>query len=490
MIVAYLRKSRADMEAEALGELETLARHERILDQLAAKNGVYIEKYYREVVSGESLDARFEMQQLIEDMYSGIVSQIYVVELERLGRGNTKDQGIIFEALKDNGTLIVTPIKTYDPNNEYDEEYLEFALFMSRREYKAINRRMQAGKLQAVREGNYVGTHPPYGYDIWKPDRDTRTLKANEQAQYVSMIFRWFTEERMSAGAIARRLTLMGIPTEKKVSEWNRSTIQNILTNDTYAGKIRWFNRVTKKSYKRKTIKPRTKREDLLIVEGKHTGIITQETFDFAQTLFNASPTSTSKELSNVLAGLLKCKKCGRAMAMQAYKNGARTRIIHSKSVKCKVKSAYYDEVVQAVIEGLQAHIADFEFRMSDESIKSEQQHRAREIEALKNELAEAIKQRAKQFEFLEKEIYTEAEFNERRAEVTAKMEEIEQRIAECSVEQKDYTEEIRKFSEVLESLKDKSIPVKHQNGLLKDIIERIEFVNECGKVALTIISK
>ncbi len=67
MIVAYLRKSRADMEAEALGEMETLARHERILDQLAAKNGVYIERYYREIVSGESLDARIEMQQLIED---------------------------------------------------------------------------------------------------------------------------------------------------------------------------------------------------------------------------------------------------------------------------------------------------------------------------------------------------------------------------------------------------------------------------------------
>lgn len=489
MIVAYLRKSRADMEAEQLGELETLARHERILDQLAAKKGVHIQKYYREIVSGESLDARVEMQQLIEDMYAGLVSQIYVVELERLGRGNTKDQGIIFEALKDNGTLVVTPVKTYDPNDEYDEEYLEFALFMSRREYKAINRRMQAGKLQAVKEGNYVGTHAPYGYDIWKPDRDTRTLKANEQSQYVKMIYRWFTEERMSSGAIARRLTAMGVPTCRNTIEWNRSTINGILTNDVYAGKIRWFNRVTKKSYKRKTTKPRTKREDLLIVKGKHTGLITQETFDLAQTFFNNAPTSTSRELSNVLAGLLKCNKCGRAMAMQTYKDSnARTRFVHAKSVKCKTKSGFYDEVLQAVIEGLIVYVIDFEFKMSNESIMIEQKKREQEVEQLKNQLAEAIKQRAKQFEYLEKEIYTEAEFMERRAEITARMEQLEQMIANYSLEEKDYSEEVRKFSEVIESLKNPDIPAKHKNGLLKDIVERIEYSNEHGNVSLNII--
>ena len=491
MIVAYLRKSRADMEAEALGELETLARHERILDQLASKNGVHIEKYYREIVSGESLDARIEMQQLIEDMYAGLVTQIYVVELERLGRGNTKDQGIIFEALKDNGTLIVTPVKTYDPNDPYDEEYLEFALFMSRREYKAINRRMQAGKLQAVKEGNYIGTHPPYGYDIWKPDRDTRTLKANEEAKYAQMIFHWFVEDRMSSGAIARRLTTMGVPTCRNTLEWNRSTINNILTNDVYAGKIRWFNRVEKKSYKtKKKTKPRTKREELLVVEGKHTGLISEEMFKQALTLFNSAPVPTSREITNVLAGLLKCSKCGRSMAMQTYKNGARTRFVHAKSVKCKVKSGYYDEIIQAVIEGLQRHLEDFEFKTTNDAAILEQKQKEKELDALKNKLAELIKQRAKQFEYLEKELYSEAEFKERRAEVTAQMEEVEELISSYTFERKDYGEEVRKFSEVLESLKNPNIPAKHQNALLKDIIERIEYSNECGNPALNIICR
>ena len=48
----YLRKSRADREAEARGEEETLARHEIILLDLAKRRGCHIGAIYREVVSG------------------------------------------------------------------------------------------------------------------------------------------------------------------------------------------------------------------------------------------------------------------------------------------------------------------------------------------------------------------------------------------------------------------------------------------------------
>ena len=52
----YLRKSRADMEAEKLGEGETLARHKKILTELAARKGLYIGKIYQEIVSGNAID--------------------------------------------------------------------------------------------------------------------------------------------------------------------------------------------------------------------------------------------------------------------------------------------------------------------------------------------------------------------------------------------------------------------------------------------------
>lgn len=64
----YLRKSRSDIEAEAKGEGETLARHEKMLLELARRYGFSIGKIYREIVSGESIESRPVVQELLKDV--------------------------------------------------------------------------------------------------------------------------------------------------------------------------------------------------------------------------------------------------------------------------------------------------------------------------------------------------------------------------------------------------------------------------------------
>ena len=54
------------------------------------------------------------------------------MDLDRLGRGDMKDQGIILETFKESKTKIITPRKTYDLTDEFDEEYSEFEAFMAR----------------------------------------------------------------------------------------------------------------------------------------------------------------------------------------------------------------------------------------------------------------------------------------------------------------------------------------------------------------------
>lgn len=160
----YLRKSRADMEAESRGEGETLARHEKILLDLAKRMKLDITQIYREIVSGETISSRPVIQQLLSEVEQGTWSGVLVVEVERLARGDTIDQGIVAQSFKYSNTKIITPMKVYDPSNEFDEEYFEFGLFMSRREYKTINRRLQRGRLESIKEGKYLGTTPPYVY--------------------------------------------------------------------------------------------------------------------------------------------------------------------------------------------------------------------------------------------------------------------------------------------------------------------------------------
>ena len=109
----YLRKSRADMEAEKLGEGETLARHKKILTELAARKGLYVGAIYQEIVSGETIAARPEIQKLIKECYDGKWRGIIIIEVTRLSRGSSGDAQIIMDCLtfgnRNNGVLVVTP---------------------------------------------------------------------------------------------------------------------------------------------------------------------------------------------------------------------------------------------------------------------------------------------------------------------------------------------------------------------------------------------
>lgn len=155
----YLRKSRFDRDYAELSIEETLKRHKAILDKVAGDRGYYIAQVYYEVVSGESIAARPEIQKLLEKVAAGFYAGVLVVDLERLARGNSADQAYISQVFQFSGTKIITPAKTYDPGNEFDEEYFEFGLFMSRREYKNDQPPFDAGTRQFGIRGKICRQH-------------------------------------------------------------------------------------------------------------------------------------------------------------------------------------------------------------------------------------------------------------------------------------------------------------------------------------------
>lgn len=491
----YLRKSRADIEAEKLGEGETLARHKKILVELAARKGLYIGEIYQEIVSGaDSIEDRVEIKRLIEDCYNGKWAGILVVEVSRLSRGSQGDAQVIMDCLKyanrNNGVLVITPTKVYDvAHNHDDEEYMEFELFMSRREYKMIKRRMDRGREQAVVEGNYMGSYRPYGYDILKT-KTARTLIPNpEEAPIVKLMFEWTVKENLSARKIAERLDAMGVPTYTGNAEWSGATVKTILTNPTYMGKVKWNDRMQVKTMVNGDLvvsRPRSNHTDKYMeYDGKHKqqALVDEETFKAASSRFHSDRTKSSFKLQNPLAGFFRCKNCGHTMVHQAYKKKPTVapRYLHRQSAKCKVKSAIASDVINAVAHALKLYIEEFQMNI-DNLPDTNENAIVGQIEALQKELTKAQKKLSKAFDDYEEGIYTSNEFLQRKAKHNEKIEAIQNQIdslEESIPEKEEYEEKIMFLSDALEALLDETLDAEIKNEYLKRIIDKIEYSRE-----------
>ena len=110
-VALYLRKSR---EEENETKEETLARHEKMLIDYCKRNNLHIVAVYKEVVSGENIANRPEMQRLLDDVDAGLYNGVVCIEIERLSRGNQIDQCEILEVFKNSHTKIYTLQKIYD----------------------------------------------------------------------------------------------------------------------------------------------------------------------------------------------------------------------------------------------------------------------------------------------------------------------------------------------------------------------------------------
>lgn len=495
----YLRKSRADAEAEARGEGETLSRHRKMLVDLAHRQGMRISKEYAEVVSGETIASRPMMQQLLADVEQGIWAGVLVVEVERLARGDSIDQGLVAQTFKLSDTKIITPAKTYDPANEFDEEYFEFGLFMSRREYKTINRRLQNGRLASIREGKYVASRPPFGYVRRKLENDKGfTLVPHpEQAEVVRMIFDWYTKGveqygevcRIGVGLIARRLNTLKIPPARG-DVWVTPSVRDILINPVYIGKLRWNWRPANKKMvggQIETERPRSK--EYLLVDGLHPAIIDPEIFDLAQRFMTQNPPrpiGESKKVTNPLAGLVVCGKCGRIMQRRPY-SGRQPDTLLCAVTACENVSSALHIVESRILESLAEWIS--EYKLKWESYKAEKppqtSYTQKAITKLDAEISELHTQLSNVHDLLERGVYDDDTFISRSAS-------IKERISQAEAE-KAKLADYMKNEKLRETARAEFIPkVEHllevynelptaaaKNNMLKEVLEKVMYLKD-----------
>jgi DNA invertase Pin-like site-specific DNA recombinase len=459
VVAIYLRKSREDRGEVAETREETLARHRRILLDYCKKNNLIVKDIFEEVVSGENLEARPQARKMLENVSAGLYEGVVVIELERLSRGNQIDQVEITKTFKERKTKIYTLNKVYDLSSEdsFDEDFFEFGLFMSRREYKTISRRLLRGRLQAQKEGYYIGSTLPFGFDKERGEKGF-ILIPNEETEYVRTIFNLFVYENYSTAEIITFLNDNGIKA-KYHSEWTYQSIRRILSNKVYLGYIRVGAR----------------KGDISYFKGKHNPVVDEDVFYKAQEKLKIKSVKNKKscDIVNPLSSLVKCSVCGITMQKAGLK-------FRCNRVGCSTVMSYFEDVEKLVIEELKNELKNFNCFIENygEELEKEAKLKEQKLALLNKELVKKDKMIDRACEMLELGVYSKEKYlsrvsvlEEEKANITANM-------AELMASAQSDTAKIRRAIPILENVLDEywNFNARDKNDLLKSIIDKIEY--------------
>ncbi len=483
--VMYLRKSRYDADYDVASVEETIKRHKTVLTAHAEKYGLNVVEVFQEVVSGESIRQRPEMMKMLDYISSEDIEGILCMDIDRLARGNSIDQGIISQTLQYTGTKIITPYKTYDPGNEFDEEYMEFGLFMSRKEYKIINRRLERGRKQSAAEGRYMGGSAPYGYEMVKLKGEKgNTLKmVPEQAEVVKKIFDLYCNHGYGYVRITNFLNDLQLPSPKG-GKWGTQTIRQMLHNAVYAGYIRsGFKPVIKKLEDGEIVKHRKYNLDCALYPGKHEAIVDKAMLDKAMALGGINSYNKTNKRGTfhyIFAGLLYCSECG--VKMKSTQDSREKRIEHRYRIRCETHGCTQASTKQRDVE--KTVLATLKEWLIFYQIKQPEKYQEDELDGVsvlsktENEIRALKLQRERICELLETGVYDIETFKardnvlqEKLSELIAKKEKFEKEINRKKISKE---EAIPKIQQLLDSWE--RITPEEKNKMLKQVISRIDY--------------
>lgn len=489
-VCMYLRKSRQDEELEKRENTDTLARHRSTLLQIARKQHLDIIEVHEEIVSGGSIASRPKMLKLLDEVKNNLYDAVLCMDLDRLGRGGMQDQGLILDTFKESNTLIITPDKVYDLNNELDEEMTEFKAFFARRELKIITKRMQRGRIKSVEEGKFIASTAPYGYKFEYDKEGKKSLVIDEEkAQIVKNIFDMYLNGN-GAYRIKTWLDSIGVRSNNDIP-FSEQAVRRILKNEIYCGYVSWNN------YKRRGTKSVKQSKDQIIYsKGKHEAIISEEAFKRAKEIMSSrqmTSTSSNKSLTNPFAGIVKCACCSHIMTCSnaTYKDVGYVKFLRCKSCNAN-RGVRLDIFEQTILDQLQDILESFEKEILSNKIESKDNSRIdnlkHTLQLLEKESQELNKQKNNLHDFLERGIYDVDTYLERTQILSKKTDENKNAINNILtlIENEkhidiNYNDLMPNIKAVLDNYA-KTDDIQLKNYLLKSIIEEIIYFKEKGK--------
>ncbi|MGM0836546.1 MAG: recombinase family protein [Bacillota bacterium] len=285
-----------------------------------ADNGWDIHNFYVDIQSGTTAK-RPALQELIADAKSKKFDVILAKELSRLARNGGLSYEIRDIAEK-HGIHIITldnAVNTLKGNNHMFGLY---AWMYEQESQNTSNRSKQAYRIQAE-NGSYMGSHPPFGYEI---KNKQLTIREDATPNIVRKIYSNYLKGN-GFDHIAKKLYTEGIPTPAQITgksnatdKWHGSTVRSILTNPHYVGDLVQC-RTTNRSVTSK-VRVDVESSKVVTIKDTHEPIITREEFESVQQLIQSRRRRRPHQSVHLFTNVAYCIHCGKGMHFRRNSHG------------------------------------------------------------------------------------------------------------------------------------------------------------------------
>ncbi len=199
------------------------------------------------------------LERLRDLVSEGQIDTLLIYSPDRLSRKYAY-QVLLIEEFTRNGVDTVF-IKSPKATSPEEELLLQFQGMIAEYERAQIVERSRRGKRHRAKTGSVsVLSGAPYGYQYVKKAEGLAAYYKiiDQEAEVVRQVYKQYTEDGFSIAGIVRWLNENDVPTRKRISRWERTTVWAMLRNPAYMGTACYGK--TKISERSKTTRPLRKR--------------------------------------------------------------------------------------------------------------------------------------------------------------------------------------------------------------------------------------
>lgn len=278
--------ARVSTEHEA--QISALGNQIQYYDDLFEKNPEWelYDRYIDEGITGTSVKKRKNFMRMMQDASKNKFDLIVTREVSRFAR-NTVDTLQQTRILRREGVEVYfTEDNIWTMNDEDGELRLTIMATLAQNESKKTSVRVKAGQMISFKNGVLYGNGNILGYD-----RIGKEYVVNElQARTVRRIFDLYLDGN-GVRKIQFVLEKEGHLTATGLTKWQPGNISRILRNPFYCGTIVYRKQFVPDFLEQKKIN-NFGEVDKVIVEGRHTPIVTKEQFEKVQQILSSKSES------------------------------------------------------------------------------------------------------------------------------------------------------------------------------------------------------